>query len=788
MSIPPTAFSRPQQDFKQMVQTTNVDAQDHYTEVHALFEQTQPVECLIESTAVQAVPTTRKRPTQCTVESSAQAQTQYEPQLFSEQKLTDIIQSKEFKSFFDKNTPSLKQALTTNHICDAEFALQLDEEEYDARGQSTLQEIQNLQNQVYSKDKPVTALAYSQYLKLTLIFQAVAPPGFVNQKDKVEDDKLGKYYVLIWNVADNTQPLAFLVAPAAVVSIDVSEYKGHLIIACGTITGQVLIFDLDGVYKHFYDGSQFVYNAKNTTVFQKSLERLGLPPAEFYPSIVTSPLHFHSMPVTDVKFLPQNSQITRSGELQTSASQFGTIQLVSVSPDGYIKLYSLMCFDKDPTRSDLMVLIPFMVIPSAIIFPHVKQIKPLTIQFVNSDVPSSLFIIGDIFGNICHSTWAAAVAGMYALEDEKKKLEKQFIREMNEQTKTNIERLETFSVDKPTKGTLINGFQYFLGGVFHLEFSQAMPNLLMAASSDGVKMWLVERKIHRQTLQYAIRGLVEEQFIFQQNMNSGLEAGFQIVQNLPLNERTYQTKSNAAVESGLIDAQAKQSAYKALVTPPAQFVDMPALFQNLNLSLLNIQHSNQQQQEITIQDLSKRAANMNQAVAYQFEHDYPNYDFHRPVFNFLLKDEQLSAACMSLSVPSVVFLGTDKGIVLVFDLNDRMYEPLIRVVVCQGQAISKMKYIRQAAMQTSGGAVIQQQTEGAYQILPEKKRIKTKDVLIVGDVSGNVHVFEIPRLLRHRRDAPALRNKFRKCLEAGEYIQYRQALRKQSRLEAEAAK
>ena len=40
------------------------------------------------------------------------------------------------------------------------------------------------------------------------------------------------------------------------------------------------------------------------------------------------------------------------------------------------------------------------------------------------DVPSSFFIVGDAFGNLCFSTWAAAVAGFYALEDDKKKLEK----------------------------------------------------------------------------------------------------------------------------------------------------------------------------------------------------------------------------------------------------------------------------------------------------------------------------------------------------------------------------
>jgi len=60
----------------------------------------------------------------------------------------------------------------------------------------------------------------------------------------------------------------------------------------------------------------------------------------------------------------------------------------------------------------------------ATMYPAVRPIKPLTIQFLNSENPSSLFIVGDAFGNVCFSTWPAAIAGFYALEDDKKKLEK----------------------------------------------------------------------------------------------------------------------------------------------------------------------------------------------------------------------------------------------------------------------------------------------------------------------------------------------------------------------------
>ena len=63
--------------------------------------------------------------------------------------------------------------------------------------------------------------------------------------------------------------------------------------------------------------------------------------------------------------------------------------------------------------------------------------------------------------------------------------------------KFQLEKLESSAVDAPVKGSIVTGFQYFLGPVMTLEYSQTLGNLLLAAASDGVKMWLLEKKIHR---------------------------------------------------------------------------------------------------------------------------------------------------------------------------------------------------------------------------------------------------------------------------------------------------
>lgn len=81
--------------------------------------------------------------------------------------------------------------------------------------------------------------------------------------------------------------------------------------------------------------------------------------------------------------------------------------------------------------------------------------------------------------------------------------------------------------------------------------------------------------------------------------------------------------------------------------------------------------------------------------------------------------------------------------------------------------ITFMQYVQEAAMSSQGGVSTAAAVEGmgGYNLLPEKKRVRTKDVLLVGDSAGNIHVLEVPKSLRYRRDKDrSLRDKFRKNL------------------------
>lgn len=73
------------------------------------------------------------------------------------------------------------------------------------------------------------------------------------------------------------QPIATLVAPSAVTSMDVfADPKGPLLVACGTNTGQALIYDLENTWDSYYKkigAFNGQYNAKNPVKFSACIKK-----------------------------------------------------------------------------------------------------------------------------------------------------------------------------------------------------------------------------------------------------------------------------------------------------------------------------------------------------------------------------------------------------------------------------------------------------------------------------------------------------------------------------------
>lgn len=747
-------------------------------ELHAYVDLSYNVESKLDTVNIQAVTTTHQRPIQTTLQDLANAGTQYEPALMDEKEVAEAVQTRDYASFLTSVESYLEHGIDTNIYADAERALKPDDEEYDARGQSTLPEIQALSHARYTRGKVISAIAYANVTKLTLVYMAVSPPGWQNgafEDAEVDEDaaenfsSLSEYFILVWNIADNMAPLAILMAPSPVITIDVHPHRHGTVVLAGTYSGAVLVYDLDGAYASLYEpifkqnaridstfqSQEGMYNGRNTCTFSQSLSS-GTYPQRYYPSIWSALTAHHTLPVAQVKWLPQSSQLFRSGELQTSANPLGALQFVSVSPDGYIKAWSLQCMDKDATRSDLTVLYPFITLVTSAMYPRLGPLKPTSILFPPSDEPSTFFFIGDAFGNLACTTWPVAVAATQASDDDKRKAERDIAKDLNT---TDPDAITAYFVDHPTKGSCISAFPYFLSSLFHLEYSLVFDNLLLGTAGDGCKLWLVDKQCHIQAADLAAKGVCDEQYILECNYEAAVDSGFVTVKNIP-----------QVISPYLIGDGSKMSC----------FIQTNQVVTNLNLTGSN---NSAMAVEYGSQELlsNKRIPNLMGPVTNSIECDFPNYNFYEPVFSYSSTDTTITAACLSQTRSSVLFVGNDRGVISVFDLCDRMYEPLISLQICVGP-VAKIVYIRQASV--SGASLSTYvQTVGSGGSGPNymqgKTRTKTRDILLVGDVHGTVHILEIPKVLRTRitNERGMLKYKFRRLLESIYYCMWRKAIR-----------
>lgn len=115
-------------------------------------------------------------------------------------------------------------------------------------------------------------MAYANVGKLTLVYMAVAPPNWRNTGLNEDLEAFGDngpamtfaalcdYHILVWNLADNMAPLAVLVSPHPVTSIDVHPHRNGTVILAGTYAGSLIVYDLDNAYSSIFSDI-FVNNA-----------------------------------------------------------------------------------------------------------------------------------------------------------------------------------------------------------------------------------------------------------------------------------------------------------------------------------------------------------------------------------------------------------------------------------------------------------------------------------------------------------------------------------------------
>ncbi|KAG4092483.1 WD40 repeat-like protein [Neocallimastix lanati (nom. inval.)] len=338
-------------DFSKPCRFGDRDANDTYFEYKSFKDPgIEEIELLEINKGIQAIPELTEDSTQVDWYRPVNSSVQYEPRIFTEKDIENIINSDELINFSKSTIYTFEKAMQENDLINIfvdEF-MDLGDEEMNIEHNMhvNLQEYQSFTDLQHSKNRPVICIDWHPTQMGILGVSCVKSMTFDERAATGLNVKLKDSLILIWSLFDPIHPLLLLEAPDDIMSFQFNpEYPN--IIAGGCINGQVVLWDISEYQDKLKMTRKSKYNLSETL---QSKEKNTETPIIKY--IVVSSIEFsHKMAVTSLQWIPKHMEISSSGELLDEPC--GEVnQLITGSLDGQVYFWDLR-FKKEIKMLDL---------------------------------------------------------------------------------------------------------------------------------------------------------------------------------------------------------------------------------------------------------------------------------------------------------------------------------------------------------------------------------------------------------------------------------------------------
>ena len=701
-------FRKPRRTFGDAYQFHDVDAQDHLTECRAYVDLTFDVPIVRINEAVDAAPHCRDEAAFTPWAAQINVGEQYEPHLYSSERLLEIEGSPEFAAFLSSASGLALTAVEENAVFDPVASpLPPADDDAEAGGakQTTLREFQAYAHLQLTQGKVVTSLAATTVDKTSYVLVSLLHKDSFEERSSNTSGTNGGGGVsaILWNLLDQMRPALALSAPAELTCAQFNPGKSG-VIAAGTVDGSVVVYELGNlneVANGVGDGGG-----------------AGVWPTRCSPSNYS-----HIMPVGSVVWLGSFNHIDESGDISIAPGGIGCSQFASASPDGSISIWDivkdmsndqkaaaslglLQTEDTDSAATDCRFL--YRVTKIDLSSPMtLNPVFPLCVEFVDARGLSSgtsgmvedardkspVFVVGDEAGSV----------GVGRLDES--------IAAHNNNLASVRQKTPHFPPFMPLPSfvapTLRSVRWTHRGAVHTLELSICMPELVLSADSSCFCLWLDSRGLHDESYEEARKGLEEETELLRHNTEVSREVGMCDFGGLR-DERLRDAEPRGAEGGGderEADAPDALGPFTGLVgsaTDSDRRAPPPPVFRSPD----------------------------NRAPA-----------------------SAITACCLSGAKPGVIFVGTGAGTVEIWDVLDRTTEPVITSQICT-DCITTLQYMRKASL------------------LNARRIVSHRDILLVGTDAGKLHVVEVPKTYRTRvhREKDILRYTLGRSLEGAHYV------------------
>ena len=232
-------------------------------------------------------------------------------------------------SFLEKATVAVEKALQQNESVDIfneTFQIVGDETGAGAAADNDLKELKNFADPQYSKSKTIASIDWLPKSQGMLAVSAVRNITF-DQRAAVAG-QTNTSHLLIWDFRQLVKPTAVLKCNNEILAFRFNRNNQNLVIG-GCITGQVVLWDITAVLASQQKKGRNNQDDDN----DKKNAPIG-------PILTSSIDHSHKKPVSDIMWLPANTQINYRGQLVSEEHLDGQqYQFVTISGDGIILVW-----------------------------------------------------------------------------------------------------------------------------------------------------------------------------------------------------------------------------------------------------------------------------------------------------------------------------------------------------------------------------------------------------------------------------------------------------------------
>ncbi|XP_066528907.1 dynein axonemal intermediate chain 3 isoform X2 [Hoplias malabaricus] len=310
-------ISRARREFGAPVRFSDCGAaklKDCFVECGSYQDKSLSIRRMEKQCGVQAVPSTQSSSTQTVWKYPRNMCTQYEPRELDPEEKENILQSENLKNFLNSVTARLELAIQQNVILnvfvDDWWALGEEDAAFGGKADTHLKEYQSFTDLHYSKDKTISFINWHPTITGVIAVSVAERLSFEERIDSSTKHLLNPALILFWSFSDPINP--------QVVLWDVS---GHVERLQGTRGGA---------------GGRSISN-RNPRAFEEKPE--NGPPVVCY-CAVSGIENGHKGPVTDIQWLPDTFEVSRTGTPLENKNQI-SVQIVTCAPDGCVMFWDL---------------------------------------------------------------------------------------------------------------------------------------------------------------------------------------------------------------------------------------------------------------------------------------------------------------------------------------------------------------------------------------------------------------------------------------------------------------